>query len=49
MWKISIQNDFDHMGEPTVYCPKKGNENILLDVLIIRVFYFYLEKMLIEN
>ena len=40
MWKISIENDIDHMGEATIFCPEEGYENMLLDALIIRVFYF---------
>ena len=44
-WKFATKNDIKHMGSWTIFSWKiKGNENMLLDALIIPVFHFISTK-----
>ena len=45
LWKISNENDIEHRwGQLFLSSKRKGNENMLLDGLIIPVFYFISTK-----
>ena len=45
VWKISNENDIEDRGDqPFFSWKRKGNENMLLDPLIIPVFYFIWTK-----